>query len=148
MFGINKNGTKHKIGIIMPSFFPASRTSYSNSSSGLSAVNAQAAIDEVAGNTVYKRWADATGSVDINLPSKWKEIIINCSINNYSDAFSIPVCWEQAAHTSEFKTGAYYGGNYYFYVNVHVTQSKVKLMGFWATGTDDTSIAKTIVYYR
>lgn len=28
MFGINKNGTKHKIGIIMPAFFPASRVTY------------------------------------------------------------------------------------------------------------------------
>lgn len=25
MFGINKNGTKHKIGIIMPAYYPASR---------------------------------------------------------------------------------------------------------------------------
>lgn len=28
MFGINKNGTKHKIGIIMPASYPASRLSY------------------------------------------------------------------------------------------------------------------------
>lgn len=28
MFGINKNGTKHKIGIIMPAFFPSSRVTY------------------------------------------------------------------------------------------------------------------------
>ena len=28
MFGINKNGTKHKIGIIMPAFYPASRVTY------------------------------------------------------------------------------------------------------------------------
>lgn len=28
MFGINKNGTKHKIGIIMPAFFPASRVTH------------------------------------------------------------------------------------------------------------------------
>lgn len=27
MFGINKNGTKHKIGIIMPAFYPAERIS-------------------------------------------------------------------------------------------------------------------------
>ena len=25
MFGINKNGTKHKIGIVMPAYYPASR---------------------------------------------------------------------------------------------------------------------------
>ncbi len=28
MFGINKNGTKHKIGIIMPAFFPSSRVTH------------------------------------------------------------------------------------------------------------------------
>lgn len=28
MFGINKNGTKHKTGIIMPAFYPASRVTY------------------------------------------------------------------------------------------------------------------------
>ena len=28
MFGINKNGTKHKIGIIMPAFYPASRVTH------------------------------------------------------------------------------------------------------------------------
>lgn len=28
MFGINKNGTKHKVGIIMPAFFPASRITH------------------------------------------------------------------------------------------------------------------------
>lgn len=28
MFGINKNGTKHKVGVIMPSFFPSSRVTY------------------------------------------------------------------------------------------------------------------------
>lgn len=54
MFGINKNGTKHKIGIVMPSFFPASRTSYSNSVSGLTATNAQDAIDELAKDIFYK----------------------------------------------------------------------------------------------
>lgn len=32
MFGINKNGTKHKIGIVMPSFFPSSRVTYKNGS--------------------------------------------------------------------------------------------------------------------
>ena len=48
MFGINKNGTKHKIGIIMPAFFPASRTTYDGATSGLSATRVQGAIDEVA----------------------------------------------------------------------------------------------------
>lgn len=47
MFGINKNGTKHKIGIIMPAFFPASRTTYDGTTSGLSATRVQGAIDEV-----------------------------------------------------------------------------------------------------
>ena len=28
MFAINKNGTKHKVGIIMPAFFPASRVTH------------------------------------------------------------------------------------------------------------------------
>ncbi len=28
MSGINKNGTKHKVGIIMPAFFPANRVTY------------------------------------------------------------------------------------------------------------------------
>ena len=46
MFGINKNGTKHKVGIIMPAFFPASRVTYDNSQSGLSATKVQGAIDE------------------------------------------------------------------------------------------------------
>ena len=47
MFGINKNGTKHKIGIIMPAFFPASRTTYDPTTSGLSATRVQGAIDEM-----------------------------------------------------------------------------------------------------
>lgn len=49
MFGINKNGTKHKVGIIMPAFFPASRTTYDNTTSGLSATRVQGAIDAVEG---------------------------------------------------------------------------------------------------
>lgn len=32
MFGINKNGTKHKFGIVMPSFFPSSRVTYGSGS--------------------------------------------------------------------------------------------------------------------
>ena len=47
MFGINKSGTKHKIGIAIPASYPASRTSYSNSVSGLVATNVQSAIDEL-----------------------------------------------------------------------------------------------------
>ena len=49
MFGINKNGTKHKIGIIMPAFFPASRITYDGTTSGLSATKVQGAIDAVEG---------------------------------------------------------------------------------------------------
>lgn len=49
MFGINKNGTKHKVGVIMPAFFPASRTTYDNTQSGLSATRVQGAIDAVEG---------------------------------------------------------------------------------------------------
>lgn len=49
MFAINKNGTKHKIGIIMPAFFPASRTTYDPTTSGLSATKVQGAIDAVEG---------------------------------------------------------------------------------------------------
>lgn len=48
MFAINKNGTKYKAGIIMPAFFPASRTTYDNTTSDLSATKVQGAIDEVA----------------------------------------------------------------------------------------------------
>ena len=48
MFGINKNGTKHKIGIVMPSFFPASRVTYDNTQSGLTSTDVQDAIDELA----------------------------------------------------------------------------------------------------
>lgn len=32
MFGINKNGTKHKIGIIMPANYPSARVTYGNES--------------------------------------------------------------------------------------------------------------------
>lgn len=47
MFGINKNGTKHKIGIIMPAFFPASRVTYDPTTSGLTVTDVQDAIDKV-----------------------------------------------------------------------------------------------------
>ena len=30
MFGINKNGTKHKIGIVMPASYPSARVTYGN----------------------------------------------------------------------------------------------------------------------
>lgn len=60
MFGINKNGTKHKIGIIMPAFFPASRVTYDNSQSGLSATKAQSAIDELKNNQLWIQTGSCT----------------------------------------------------------------------------------------
>lgn len=74
MFGINKNGTKHKIGIIMPAFFPASRTTYDGTTSGLSATRVQGAIDEVKGQMANKK--------DLS------SIIITGSINNTGSTIS------------------------------------------------------------
>ena len=54
MFGINKNGLKQKIGVLMPSFFPASRTSYDNTGSGLTSTNAQDARDELISLDYFK----------------------------------------------------------------------------------------------
>ena len=42
-----KNGIKGTYGLQMPAFFPASRTTYDNSQSGLAATRVQGAIDEV-----------------------------------------------------------------------------------------------------
>lgn len=61
MFGINKNGTKHKIGIAMPSFFPSSRVTYDNTQSGLTSTDVQDAIDELV--------QSGGGSIDIQRPT-------------------------------------------------------------------------------
>lgn len=42
-----KNGIKGTYGLQMPAFFPASKTTYDNSQSGLAATRVQGAIDEV-----------------------------------------------------------------------------------------------------
>ncbi len=44
-----KNGTKHTTGLQMPAFFPASRTTYDGTTSGLSATRVQGAIDAMEG---------------------------------------------------------------------------------------------------
>ena len=61
MFGINKNGTKHKFGIVMPSFFPSSRVTYDNTQSGLTSTDVQDAIDELV--------QSGGGSIDIQRPT-------------------------------------------------------------------------------
>lgn len=47
--GFIKNGTKGTYGLQMPAFFPASRTTYDGTTSGLSATRVQGAIDAVEG---------------------------------------------------------------------------------------------------
>lgn len=47
MFGINKNGTKHKIGIIMPASYPANRVSYNGGSVETALDNAMKSSDLV-----------------------------------------------------------------------------------------------------
>lgn len=49
MFGINKNGTKHKIGIIMPAFFPASRVTYDGGT-----------VEDVLGSNTFGEIVDIT----------------------------------------------------------------------------------------
>lgn len=61
MFGINKNGTKHKVGIILPAFFPSSRVTYDNTQSGLTSTDVQDAIDELV--------QSGGGSIDIQRPT-------------------------------------------------------------------------------
>lgn len=62
MFGINKNGTKHKIGIVMPASYPSSRTSYDNTGSGLTATNVQDAIDEIGTDSGWQTTAAVNGN--------------------------------------------------------------------------------------
>lgn len=47
MFGINKNGTKHKIGIVMPASYPSSRVSYNGGSVETALDNAMKSSDIV-----------------------------------------------------------------------------------------------------
>lgn len=89
MFGINKNGTKHKIGIIMPAFFPASRITYDNTTSGLSATDAQGAIDELDSKTmkseVVSGTTDSDGNITLN-SSTWttsSRIILHAPSANF-----------------------------------------------------------------
>lgn len=46
LIGVIKNGVKTKVAAKLPNLFPASRTTYDNTSSGLSANRVQGAIDE------------------------------------------------------------------------------------------------------
>lgn len=63
--GIIKNGTKKKAGLYMPSLFPASRTTYDNTQSGLSANRTQGAIDELC-TTVNSKVSDEPTFTEAN----------------------------------------------------------------------------------
>lgn len=66
LIGVIKNGVKTKVAAKLPNLFPASRTTYDNTSSGLSANRVQGAIDEVNGKV-----DDAEYSYNVTLINGW-----------------------------------------------------------------------------
>ena len=57
MFGINKNGTKHKIGIVMPASYPSARVTFDPTVKNIlpnTATDCQKAIDAVSERIYYK----------------------------------------------------------------------------------------------
>ena len=69
MFGINKNGTKHKIGIIMPASYPSARVTFDPTVKNIlpnTATDCQKAIDAVSELTKSKNILSSSVTVTAN----------------------------------------------------------------------------------
>lgn len=123
--GIIKNGTKKKAGLYMPSLFPASRTTYDNTQSGLSANRTQGAIDELC-TTVNSKVSDEPTFTEANTRaniasgesfstilgkikkffSDLKTVAFSGSYNDLSDKPTIPTNTNQLTNGAGFITSS------------------------------------------
>ena len=89
---VKKNGLVNKLaGIAIPASYPSARIAYDNSSSGLSATNAQAAIDEIAvaqGGGVQSDWNESDNTKLDYIKNKPQNLVQDASYvhtdNNYT----------------------------------------------------------------
>ena len=114
----------------------AKNIGYNNTSSGLSATDAQGAIDEVNSSLSWKYVDTKTGSTEISLPVKWNELNVVVSFGgnpSYGGTFHICNLGYLNNNTRYYVNGCYKNtdDHHQFVVQMNYDANKIKLVEYF-----------------
>ena len=135
----------------VPATYDAEDVDYDNTTSGLTATDVQAAIDELAQGGGAGTWTLAgseTGTTAIAMPANANEIIAIVSTTTASASIIIPVAALTSSSENFYLPGGYADAAAYYYGYVGVSTSSIAIGNVIVNGSVVTSTATIKVYYR